>query len=401
MAIRKMSNPPPSPLKIYIIAGEHSGDTLGAKLMESIKIECKQEGVIFAGLGGEAMQKEGLNSIFSIDEVAVMGIAYIFARLPNLIKRGFQLVDSVIKAEPDVLVIIDSPELTHRIATRVRKAKPEIPIINYVSPTVWAWRPGRAKKMTKYVDEVLALLPFEPEKHRELGGPPCSYVGHPLIELKPWLNELDETKLKNRLGLEPTKPVLAILPGSRPNEVKHLIQPFGEAANKLTKEIGPLEIIIPTVTAVRHMVEEGVNNWNLDVHYVEGNEDKYAAFKLADAALAASGTVTLELALSETPMVVAYKVDRLIYALRGLLNTEMVALANLILGYKCFPELLHKQCTGEIIKEHLKPLFSSHSKELKKQQAGLADITNKLLLAGPVPSKAAALRVLAHARPNN
>lgn len=389
-----MTSEPSKSLKFFIIAGEHSGDTLGAKLMQALKVKCDGHNITFSGLGGEAMNKEGLRSLFPIDEVAVMGPIAILARLPNLIKRGKELVEAVVNHKPDILIIIDSPELTHRIAERVRKKAPNIPIINYVSPTVWAWRPGRAKKMRPYVDEVLALLPFEPEKHRELGGPPCHYVGHPLIELKPWVDNLDENQLKQQFGIDKKKPVLVVLPGSRPNEVKHLLEPFGKTITLIEKELGPIEIILPTVRSVRKQVEEGVKKWKHSVHFIENQDDKFAAFKCANAAIAASGTVTLELAIAGTPMIVAYKYDRILQALRWLIKTEMFALANLILGYKCFPELIQKECSSENLASHLIPLFSEHSQQSIAQKKGLDEIINQLMAAGQSPSLAAAERVL-------
>src|SRR5919205_568646 len=165
-------------LRVFLIAGEASSDALGAKLMAALRA---QGPVAFTGVGGEAMAREGLRTLFPCDEIAVGGVE-IFRRLPHLLGRMREAARAVLASRPDVLVIIDSPDFTHVVARRVRRARPELPIVNYVSPTVWAWRPGRAKRMRRYVDHLLALLPFEPEVHRRLGGPPCTYVGHPLIE---------------------------------------------------------------------------------------------------------------------------------------------------------------------------------------------------------------------------
>ena len=302
-----MSKSPP--YKLHIIAGEHSGDALGGKLMQALKEELGEENVSFQGLGTESMEAQGLKSLFPMEEVAIMGPFAILVRLPNLIKRVHQCVDHVLEHKPDGLIIIDSPEFTHPIAKRVRKKAPDIPIVNYVSPTVWAWRPGRAKKMKPYVDEVLALLPFEPQKHKELGGPSCHYVGHPLIEQKQWISKLNETELIEKLGIEKSAKILTILPGSRSNEIKHLMAPFGEVVGQLNQEIGPIEVLLPMVNSVKEAVKEAIKTWPIRPHIIEGQEDKFRAFKCATAALAASGTVTLELAITGTPMVVAYKYD--------------------------------------------------------------------------------------------
>ena len=174
--------------RIFIVAGEHSGDVLGGKLIEALKAKADADAFAFAGVGGEHMEAAGLPSIFPLSDVAVMGPAAILARLPKLVRRVYRTVDAALAFNPDAVVIVDSPEFTHPIAKRIRQRRPSIPIIDYVSPSVWAWRPGRARKMRPYVDHLLALLPFEPEAHARLGGPACTYVGHPLIERAPWID---------------------------------------------------------------------------------------------------------------------------------------------------------------------------------------------------------------------
>lgn len=384
-----------SPLKFSLIAGEHSGDALGAKLMDGLIEECGPKNISFHGLGGEAMEKRGLNSLFPMEEVAVMGPAAILARLPNLIKRVHQCVDAVIANNPDALVIIDSPEFTHPIAKRVRKKAPHIPIINYVSPTIWAWRPGRAKKMKPYVDEVLALLPFEPDFHKQLGGPSCHYVGHPLIEQKQWIENLDIDGFKKQYGLDENKHCLVLLPGSRPNEVQHLMKPFGEVVTKLNQRLGPIEILLPTVNHVKAAILSASETWPIKPVIITKEQDKFCAFKYAGAALAASGTVTLELALTGTPMVVAYKYDRYLHFLRPLIKAKMFALANHILGEKAFPELIQGDCTPQKITDELVPLFQEGSPQLKRQHDKLSQIESAMFAAGPQPSLAAAKRCLA------
>ncbi len=394
------------PLRLYLVAGEHSGDALGAKLMAAVRERCAAAGraVEFRGVGGELMAAAGLASLFPLSDVAVMGPLNILKALPRLVARVHDAVDDCLDADPDALVIIDSPEFTHPIARRIRGARPAIPIIDYVSPSVWAWRPGRAKKMRRYVDHVLALLPFEPDAHRRLGGPPCSYVGHPLIERLDWMHGLDPAPLATRLGLDAGRPVLLVLPGSRTSEVTRLMQPFGATVRELARRCGPshgraLEVVIPAVPHVRPLIEAGVAGWDLPptarVHLVEGEEDKFRAFRMARAALAASGTVTLELALAGCPMVVAYKVDAVAVRLRFLLKVPSIVLANLVLGENAFPELIQEDCVPEKLAPAVADLMSD-GPERDRQLAALARIPARMRLEGDeAPSLAAADVVLA------
>ncbi len=386
------SGVPRSP-RLFLVAGEHSGDALGAKLMAAIKASTGGSAV-FAGVGGEAMESEGLASLFPMHDVAVMGPLAILKRLPRIVRRVYETVDAAVAARPDAVVIIDSPEFTHPIAKRIRRRVPDIPIIDYVSPTVWAWRPGRARKMRPYVDHVLALLPFEPEAHRRLGGPECSYVGHPLIERLEWMSSLDPEPLARRLGLDAARPVLVVLPGSRPSEVSRLLGPFGAAVGMFAAYKPAPQIIIPTVASVRDLVSAGVADWAMKPMLIEGEEDKFRAFMIARAALAASGTVTLELALAGTPAVVAYKVDSVASSLRFLLKVPTVVLANLVAGENIYPEFLQEGCTPERLAEAVRPLLDLDSVERERQRGALARVPPMLRLAQGTPSEAAAGIVL-------
>lgn len=383
---------------VFVVAGEHSGDALGAKLMAAITASGGNvRRVRFDGVGGPLMEAQGLQSLFPMHEVAVMGIGAIVRNLPRLMKRVYQTVDAALIAKPDVVVIIDSPEFTHPIAKRIRKRDPSIPIVDYVSPSVWAWRPGRARRMRAYVDHVLGLLPFEPDAHRTLGGPPCSYVGHPLVERMPWIASLDPAPLAARLGLDPDKPVLVVLPGSRSSEVKRLIEPFGAALAQLSETIGPFEMIMPVVDSVRGLVEQGLSTWTQRPHLVSGEEDKYRAFKLARAALAASGTVTLELALAGAPMIVAYKVDPIMMPiLRRLITAETAVLVNHILGERAIPELLQEYCTPTNIASALVPVMLDTTSRARQLEA-VARVPGAMQLPSGTPSEAAARIVLHYA----
>jgi lipid-A-disaccharide synthase len=251
---------------------------------------------------------------------------------------------AAVAAQPDVLVVIDSPDLTHRIARRVRAAAPTIPIVDYVCPSVWAWRSGRARAMRRYIDHVLALLPFEPEAMRRLGGPPCSYVGHPLIEqiheLRP--NETEES----RRHADP--PVLLVLPGSRSGELRRLGPVFGAALARVSAQAGPLDVVVPTVPRLHDSVTALTAGWTPRPRVVSEREQARAAFRVARAALAKSGTVTLELALAGIPMVTAYKLslfDEIVA--RSLIKVSSVILANLVVGENVVPEFIQRDCTAE------------------------------------------------------
>ena len=383
------------PLKLFLIAGEHSGDALGGKLIAALRAQSRRP-LEIEGVGGELMAEQGCSSLFPLSEIAVMSLVDVLPRLPNIWRRIRQSVDAVIAQDPDALVILDSPEFTHQVAKRVRKRAPHIPIIDYVSPSVWAWRPGRARKMRRYVDHILAILPFEPEAHRRLGGPQCSYVGHPLVEKLDWMHGLDAEALRRRLGIAKDRAVLVVLPGSRTSEVKRLMAPFGEALRRLQAEAGPFEVILPAVTSVRPLIEEGLKGWSVAPHLVSGEEDKYAAFKLARAALAASGTVTLELALAGTPMVVAYRADAIASSMRFLLIAHSVVLPNLILGENVFPELLNKDCNGEALARALLPLMQG-GPERDEQLTAVASVVECVRETDEAPSVKAARIVLAYA----
>jgi lipid-A-disaccharide synthase len=373
-------------LTIWIVSGEESGDQLGAKLMRSLKERLGAERLRFGGVGGHAMAKEGLNSLFPLEEIAVMGFSAVIARLPAILKRIRMTADAVVEAKPDMLVIIDSPDFTHRVAKAVRQRAPHIPVVDYVSPSVWAWRPGRAPKMRAYVDHLLALLPFEPEAHRRLGGPPTTYVGHPLIE------RLDE--IRRTPGERPRvdgRPIqLLVLPGSRRSEVSRLMGPFGDALTLLKERLPhSLEVTIPAVSHLAQEIRARAANWSVKPRIVEGEAAKWAAFRQADAALAASGTVTLELGLSGIPMVVAYRVSKIEEVLKYLIKAPSIVLTNLVLGENVIPELIQWDCTPEKLAHALLPLLSDTPE--RQRQIDAFDKLDALMRIGEeAPSERAA-----------
>jgi lipid-A-disaccharide synthase len=372
-------------MKVFLVATEESGDRLGAALMQALKARLGPS-VEFRGVGGYEMAAEGLPSLFRIDDLAIVGIAGITQALPKILSRIRQTARAALDEKPDVMVIIDSPDFTHRVARRVRKKNRNIPIVDYVSPSVWAWRPGRARAMRRYIDHVLALLPFEPEVHRKLGGPPCTYVGHPLVEQIDELRPNAEEAVRRQQGT----PLLLVLPGSRKNEIRRLIEPFGRTVERIAKTVWPLDIVIPTTPHLQDMVLRETAHWPLRPKIVVKREDRRAAFRNARAALAKSGTVTLELGLSGVPMITAYKVSGLEAVIaRRLIRVPSVILTNLVLGANVVPEFIQTDCTPERLSAALAPLFSD-TPERRAQVEAFARLDELMEIGKAEPAKRAA-----------
>jgi lipid-A-disaccharide synthase len=379
--------------KIFLIATEESGDRLGASLMKVLR-QRLGGAVRFEGVGGRSMAREGLASLFPIEELSIVGLAEVIKHLPAHLRRIRKTADAVMQASPDVLVIIDSPDFTHRVARRVRAGAPSIPIIDYVSPSVWAWRPGRARAMRSYVDHVLALLPFEPEEYRRLHGPPCSYVGHPLIEQIGRLRPGSEERKRR----EQAPPVLLVLPGSRRSEIRHHMAVFGETLGRLRDQDVPFELILPTMTHLQDVVVEGVRNWPVQPRIVTGETEKQAAFRIAHAALAKSGTVTLELAVSGVPMVTAYKAGAVeARILRSLIRVNSVILANLVIGENVVPEFIQQDCTPDKLVPALREILSD-TPQRRRQLEAFAKLDQIMSTGNQPPGARAADIVLATLR---
>ncbi|MCB1437911.1 MAG: lipid-A-disaccharide synthase [Rhodobiaceae bacterium] len=363
----------------FLVAGEPSGDMLGASLMEALAGELGGA-VRFSGIGGEHMRAQGMDSLFPLSEMAVMGPVAIARRIVPLLRRIRQTAEAAIASDAEALVIIDSPEFTHRVARRVRARRPSMKIINYVSPTVWAWRPGRAKAMRGYVDHVLAVFPFEPAVMAELDGPPCSYVGHPLAA------RIDQLRGTGQAALSP--PVLVVLPGSRVSEVSRLMAPFGETVARAKARLPDLRVILPAVSSVRRLIETEVKTWDVQPEIVGGEAAKLAAFHAATAALAASGTVSLELALARVPMVIGYRVEPLMVLFRFLLRLHSVVMANLILGRNAIPELLQEKCIPDLLTAALLPLLTD-TPQRRAQISALEEVADKVRTSEQPPTNAA------------
>jgi lipid-A-disaccharide synthase len=379
----------PDVLDVFLVAGEESGDRLGAALMRALRA---RTAVCFAGVGGREMAAEGVTSLYPIDDLPIIGFSAIPQRAPKILRLMRFTAKTGVKRRPDVLVVIDSPGFTRGIARRVRAADPAIAIVEYVSPSVWAWRPGRARVMRAYIDHILALLPFEPEVHRRLGGPPCSYVGHPLGqevgELRP---NAEEARRRDA-----APPVLLVLPGSRAGEIRRLLRDFAGAAMRLAERVGPLEIVVPTVPHLAEAIAGADVAWPVKPRIVVESAEKRAAMRIARAALAKSGTVTLELALAGVPMVAAYKVSMLEYLVVGraiLKRLPSIILTNLLLGENVVPEILQDNCTAENLAAALAPLMGE-TPQRKRQLEAFARLDAILEIGGRAAADRAADIVL-------
>jgi lipid-A-disaccharide synthase len=387
---------PSQGLDVFLVAAEESGDRLGAALMRALRERTGGQ-VRFAGVGGREMAAEGVASLYPIDDLPIIGFSAIPRRIPKILRLMRLTAKTVVAQRPHVLVVIDSPGFTRGIARRVRAADPAIAIVEYVSPSVWAWRPGRARVMRAYIDHILALLPFEPEVHRRLGGPPCTYVGHPLAEevgdLRP-----DAEEAHRRLA---APPVLLVLPGSRGGEIERLLAVFADTVALVQEKVGPIEVVIPTIPHLVDPLRQGTARWPVQPRIVVETADKQAAFRIARAALAKSGTVTLELALAGVPTVGAYRVSWLEGVVgRRMVKVSSVILANLVLGENAVPEFIQDDCTAENLAAALAPLFGN-TPERRRQLEAFSRLDAIMEIGSTAPAARAADIVLDTARRAN
>lgn len=335
------------------------------------------------------MRREGLTSLFPISDTAIMGFAMLPKRTGTLFRRIRETAAAVIAAQPDVLVIIDSPDFTHRVAKRVRRQAPGIPIIDYVSPSVWAWRPGRARAMRAYVDHVLCLLPFEPAAHQRLGGPPCTYVGHPLIE------RLDDLRPDaNNAQRRDEPPLLLVMPGSRSVELDHMLAIFARAVERIADKIDPLEVAVLTVPSLAPRLSSEIAHWKVAARVISEPSEKNEAIRAARVALVKSGTGTLEIALAGVPMVTGYRMTALETMLYRLLsNLSSVILANLVIGENVVPEFLHGAMSADNLARTAVPLFTDTA-ERRRQTQAFARLDAIMEIGKTAPSDRAAEIVL-------
>lgn len=381
-------------MRVFVIAGEPSGDRLGGALMAGLR--SVQPDVTFDGVGGTMMQAQGLTSLFPMQELSVMGIAEILPKYRQLKRRIAETANAVLEAQPDVLVTIDSPDFCLRVARLVR-AQRNVHTVHYVAPSVWAWRPGRAAKMAKVIDHVLALLPFEPP-YMEAAGMDCDFVGHPVVA-EPQATEAEIESFRAAHGLD-AAPVLLVLPGSRKAEVLRLTPVFGDTLRRLLPEHPDFRVVVPAAGAVADQVTTAVSDWPGRPVVIDPRvgdpamaaAHKRAAFRTAQVALAASGTVSLELAAAGTPMVVAYGVNPLNWMIvRRMVRVDTVTLVNLVSDTRVVPECLGPDCRPELIAKRLAEVMAAP----QTQDAAMALTMERLGKGGENPGLRAARAVLA------
>ncbi|MGQ0565090.1 MAG: lipid-A-disaccharide synthase [Gemmobacter sp.] len=372
-------------MKLFLVAGEPSGDRLGGALMAGLKTLAP--GSTFDGIGGPEMQAQGLHSRFPMQELSVMGLAEVLPKYFHLKRRIAETAQAVIDDAPDALVTIDSPDFCLRVAALVKAAKPDLPVIHYVAPSVWAWRPGRAAKMAKVVDHVLALLPFEPP-YMTAAGMSCDFVGHPVVAER--LATTRETD-----AMRGTSPLILALPGSRRSEVARLCPVIGTTLALLKPRFPGLRVALPTVPALGGPVRDLVRDWPVRPEVIEHPDRKRAAFGAADVALAASGTVSLELAANRCPMVIAYDMHPVtLWLMRRMALVDTVTLVNLVSGTRAVPEFLGRDCRPARLAPALARLLTDP--QMREAQAEAMAVTMRRLgQGGEAPGLRAARSVLA------
>ena len=376
------------PLKIAVIAGEVSGDLLGADLIAALKRQYGGE-VLLTGVGGPALEAQGLTSLFDFSELSVMGITQVLARLPRFLSLIGKTAKAIIADKPDLLLIVDSPDFTHRVAKKVRVVYPDLPVVNYVCPSVWAWKEYRAKAMLPYVDAVLAVLPFEPAVMQRLGGPKTHFVGHRLVT-DPSVLACRAERLLKPLPAPSEPKTIMLLPGSRGAEISSLTPIFRDAARDFVERNGPTRFVLPTVPRREAMVRQAVADWEEKPEVVVGEEAKWRAFAEADAAIAASGTVLLELSLAGVPVVSTYKTDWLIKLFNSLIKTWTGALPSIIADYVVVPEYLNEQLRGASLARWMERL-SQQTPERQAMLEGYDLIWRKMQTQIPAGEAGAAI----------
>lgn len=379
-----------APLTLMLVCGEPSGDLLGAQLMTALR-SLAGDDVKFTGVGGDAMAALGLKSLFALDATAVMGLHEILPKIPEILRRVRLAADFAAETRPDAVVLIDSPDFTHRIARRLKEIAPRIVTINYVAPQVWASRSGRARKMGMYFDLVLALLPFE-APFFEGYGLKSAFVGHPAVERAARMTGGEAFRARHAIA--PDVPLLAVLPGSRRSEIRYILPVFREAVRLLAARMPKLATVVPMVPHVAALVRAGTAEWPAPLVLTESDDDKFSAFDAADAALAASGTVTTELALSRTPMVVGYKLGALTYhALKPFVYAKFITITNLLLDREAVPEFVQSRCRPEVLADAVAPLLTDKD-AAARQTADLEEAMRRLGQGAEQPSLRAARAIL-------
>lgn len=377
-------------LKVYLIAGEPSGDLLGSRLMRALRQ--KTDGKVeFFGLGGDTMEAEGLKPIFDISDLSIMGLVEVIPSIPKVLRHLKNTIADIERIKPDIVITIDSWSFCSRVHKALRKLKLGIPQLHYVAPQVWAWKKKRARTMYKYIDALMTLLPQEP-KYFTPHKLETVFVGHPVIESE--VLRADGAAFCRRFNIPADKKIVAILPGSRKTEVSKLLPVFLESARQLLKQDKNFYFVIPTVRTVSQMVKDMSKDSGLPLQIVETQEDRYNAFQASCAAIAASGTVALELAICHIPHLIAYRVSGLTaWIAARFLKIQFVNLTNIMLGRLVVPELLQEQCTAGNISRTIQELLKQGDL-YEREQEGFAKVKNILSNGEQTPSQNAADFVL-------
>ncbi len=372
---------------IYLLAGEASGDVLGARLMAALRQQWP--GVAFAGVGGPRMAEQGLDSLYPLADLAVMGIVEVLPRIRLLRRRLHETLADIAARKPDVLVTIDSPGFTHRVLEAA--AKLGIPRVHYVAPQVWAWRAHRVRRYPGLWNKLLCLLPFEPAWFAQ-HGIAADFVGHPVLQSG--ADQGDGARFRQAHGLAPNQPVLVLMPGSRRSEAPRLLPVFGQTLARLALHEPGLRPVLPVSPAVADVVRRAAASWPVQPIIVTEVQDKHDAYAAAGAALTKSGTSTLELALAGVPMVVTYRVNPLSAVLaRRMIKVPHVAMVNLLAGRAVVPELLQQDCTPETLSRTALTLLRDPDAVQAQRQAFRA-LLDTLRPPEGTPSEAAAAKVL-------
>lgn len=338
----------------FLIAGEPSGDLIGARLMAALRALTKNS-IRFAGVGGQEMEREGLKSLFPMEELSIMGVFEIFPHLTRLFRRIRETSQTINYLQPTVVITIDAPAFAHSVATRIKNRT--ILRIHYVAPTVWAWRPWRVKKFQRHFHHLLALLPFEPKLFLK-SGLPCTFVGHPIIESG--ADKGDGKLFRSNHSISPSTPILCVLVGSRKGEIDQLADIFGKTVGLLTEYYPNLLVVLPTISTLSSVVQKKTSKWIIPTIIVENTSEKYDAMAACNAALTASGTASLELAMAKVPSIVAYRLPWLTYIIvRVMTRIKFATLTNIIMDQEIVPEFLQQNCSPEKLGAALLQILSN------------------------------------------
>lgn len=386
------------PLTVMLVAAEASGDDRGAGLARALKRRLG-EGVRFVGVGGTRMAAEGVESPFDIAELSILGLLEGLLAYPRVVRRADETAAIAAREKPDVAVLIDSWGFTLRVAQRLRKLDPALPLVKYVGPQVWATRPGRARTLAQSVDHLLSIHAFD-APYFEAEGLPVTFVGNAALSLD--FSKADPARLRAQIGAGPEDQILLILPGSRPSEIARVMPAFEDAVRLLKAERPDLQVVVPAAPTVAETVKAQVAGWPNRAHVIEGEAGKLDAMKAATVALACSGTVTTELALAGAPVVVAYRLGPVTYAIvKRLIRTKYVTLFNIAAQDFVAPELIQDECNGPALAREVAKRLDDPQLRARQVAAQYAAL-DKMGRGGPDPSETAAdaiLKILAERTP--